>query len=247
MKRTVAAGFFACSLLVAAGCGNSTVDSQHAPKAQAAERKAVPVQKAGKLDQIKKKALYTIQMSHHKKTYDIYVYSEHAQKTEIREGSNCAHPGDQAYQGEFALAAVQKGSKEPSILNIGKQTFQVPVDAVDVVEGTPDLLMISHCVSAEENRAALFMFDQQGKLVQVKGEDGKKLTLNTRPDRIKARGKGTYQSAVFSNAAETNWLFYNWKLDTKKATLKLEKEIIPKNPEKVDLSKWTIEPDYIIK
>lgn len=246
MKKCI--GFFAIlAVLAVTGCGTNT--GQDSLSSQSAEA-VHPVQTKEKadLEMIQQQALYTLKMKQDSRTYDLYLFASDAEKRVNQDDSACAKAGDEIVSGDFSLAAVPADNqKEIKLLSIGTHTFQVPGDGVDVIKGDPDLLIVSHCEASDQYSAGLFMLSPEGRPVQLRDEAGKKLIMNARPGRLKAYGQNAYQSAVFSNAQDMNWTFYNWELDPKRSVLKLKKKIIPANPAELDVTEWAQNPDYFVK
>ncbi|WLV24458.1 hypothetical protein QR721_12560 [Aciduricibacillus chroicocephali] len=251
MKRIIL--LFGLIAALCAGCGTSEEQSGKAEKKQS---NAETVANEGKIKQatesplsaeeIAEQARYTFLIKQNHTQYGFHIFAEKERKSTADEDWACANKGDDVYTGDYKLAVVKKGGSKPSVIPIGHHTFQVPNDGVGVIEGDPSLLVVSHCEASDLYSAQLYTLRKNGKPIEIKDGDGKKLSLNVTPIRIKAIGKNTYQSAVFSNAGETDWVFYNWILDREKWQLTLEKKIIPA-PGKVDVTKWSENPNYIVE
>lgn len=247
-KILVAIGIIA---VICAGCGtaNNSVSSsekQSSTNSSNTEKIKQATESPLSAEEIAERARYTFLLKQDDIQYGLHIFSGNEKKSSADEDWACANKGDDIYKGDYKLAVVKKGKSKASVIPIGQHTFQVPTDGVKVIQGDPSLLVISHCEASDLYSSRLYAIGENGKPIEIKDNEGKRLSLNVTPDRIKTLGKNSYQSAVFSNAGETDWVFYNWKLDREKWQLILDKKIVPE-PGKVDVTKWSEDPGYIVE
>jgi|GEM_PF-6938769 len=196
---------------------------------------------------IAEKARYTFLMKQNEKSYNLYIYSDDEKESMTKDDWACANKGDHIFTGDYFIAAVEKGAENASVLSIGKHTFQVPNDGVDVIDGDPSLLVVSHCEASDMYSGGLFAVDKLGKPYQLRDLNGYKLVMNVSPSRIKSIGKNKYQTAVFNKEGNMLWAFENWELYPQYASLVNTQTNIMGDPTKLDVTKWAEDPDYIVK
>ena len=247
-KVLIAIGIIA---VICTGCGtaNNSVSSsekQSSTNSSNSEKIKQATESPLSAEEIAEKARYTFLMKQNGIQYGLHIFAENEKKTSTDEDWACANKGDDIFTGEYKLAVVKKGGSKASVIPIGQHTFQVPTDGVNVIQGNPSLLALSHCEASDLYSAQLYAIAANGKPIEIKDSEGKKLSLNVTPNRIKGTGENSYQSAVFSNAGDTDWVFYNWKLDKEKWQLFLDKKIVPELG-KVDVTKWSEDPRYIVE
>ncbi|MDP5274327.1 DUF4309 domain-containing protein [Chengkuizengella axinellae] len=168
------------------------------------------------MDEFREISKYNFIIEDNSEEYQVLLYPTSEKKIQQRETWACAQENDEVYAGNYELAWAKVSEKEGRVLDLGEMTLNMSRDDIYIVDGKPNLLVISQC-EGSVIQSAHYYFLKNNELKQIKNinlENDFVLFGNS----IKNLAPSKFQTVEYSNAT-IEWGFLTWELDAEKEIL----------------------------